>query len=141
MRALWAVVHGLQLASKRMAADIGLTGPQRLVVRIIGRARGITPGELASILHLDPSTLTGILQRLERARLIRRSRDPKDRRRVHLSLTRQGLALDELRRGTVEASVRAALSQMTPRELAITLRSLERLASALLGPQATPPGG
>ena len=34
MRLLWAVDHGLQQRSKRMAAEIGLTGPQRLVIRI-----------------------------------------------------------------------------------------------------------
>ena len=34
MRMLWALDHALQSASKRMEANFGLTGPQRLVVRI-----------------------------------------------------------------------------------------------------------
>ena len=66
MRLLWAVDHGLQRRSKRMAATLGVTGPQRLVIRIVGRFPGISAGRLASILHLHPSTLTGILRRLER---------------------------------------------------------------------------
>ena len=68
MRLLWAIDHGLQTRSKRMAAALGVTGPQRLVIRIVGRFPGVSAGQLARILHLDPSTLTGILRRLERTR-------------------------------------------------------------------------
>ena len=34
MQLLWAVVHGLERLSKRMTGDIGVTGPQRLVLRV-----------------------------------------------------------------------------------------------------------
>src|SRR2546423_15613008 len=44
MKQLWAVDHGLQSASKRMEASFGITGPQRLVVRIVGRFPGIAAG-------------------------------------------------------------------------------------------------
>ena len=68
MRLLWAVDHGLQTRSKRMAVGLGITGPQRLVLRIVGRFPGISAGQLSRILHLDPSTLTGILRRHGAAR-------------------------------------------------------------------------
>src|SRR5439155_8811053 len=57
MRLLWAVDHSLQSASKRMEAAYGITGPQRLVVRIVGRFPGIAAGRVAEILHVHPSTL------------------------------------------------------------------------------------
>src|SRR5258708_17032792 len=65
MRLLWAVDHALQSSSKRMEATYGITGPQRLVVRIVGRFPGIAAGRAAEVLHVHPSTLTGILKRLE----------------------------------------------------------------------------
>ena len=61
LRLLWRVHHGLQSASKRMERDLGITGPQRLVVRLLGNSPGMTAGELASLLHLDPGTLSGIV--------------------------------------------------------------------------------
>ena len=63
IRHLWALNHRLSSASKRMRARFGITGPQRLVVRVIGTTPGISAGALAVALHMDPSTLTGVLRR------------------------------------------------------------------------------
>ena len=55
MRLLWAVAHGLNSASKQMQARMGITGPQRLVLRIIGHYQRISPGDLARVLQLHPA--------------------------------------------------------------------------------------
>jgi MarR family transcriptional regulator, organic hydroperoxide resistance regulator len=110
MRLLWAVDHALQSASKRMEASFGLTGPQRLVVRIVGRFPGTPAGRVAQILHVHPSTLTGILKRLEARGVLQRKPDPRDARRALLMLTSKGRRLDSLRTGTVEQAVRRVLS-------------------------------
>jgi MarR family transcriptional regulator, organic hydroperoxide resistance regulator len=109
MRLLWGIAHGLESASKRMRAEVGVTGPQRLVVRLIGRYRVLSASELASLLHVHPSSLTGVLKRLENAGLLSRARDPSDGRRALLTLTKRGQALNDRRSGTVEASVQRAL--------------------------------
>src|SRR5215472_6621985 len=87
MRVLWGVDHQLQTASKRMLATRGVTGPQRLVLRIVALNPGISAGRLASILHLHPSTLTGVLRRLEERRLLRRAADAQDVRLALFELT------------------------------------------------------
>src|SRR3982751_6069754 len=102
MRLLWAVDHALQLASKRMEANFGMTGPQRLVVRIVGRFPGIAAGHVAEILHVHPSTLTGILKRLEARAIVPRKPDPRDARRALFALTPRGRKVDQLKTGTVE---------------------------------------
>ncbi len=112
MRALWALDHALQSASKRMEARQGVTAPQRLVVRIVGRFPAISAGEVAEILHLHPSTLTGVLKRLEDRGLLARRPDPADGRRALLQLTPRGRAIDRLRNGTVEAAVRRTLRRL-----------------------------
>lgn len=131
MRTLWALDHELQRRSRRMAVHQGVTGPQRLTLRIIGRNPGISAGGLAAILHLHPSTLTEILRRLQRRGFVRRTSDPNDRRRALFDLTVPGRRCDAARSGTVESAVRAALARLSGREIASARAVLARLAREL----------
>ncbi|HTY61385.1 MAG TPA: MarR family transcriptional regulator [Acidobacteriota bacterium] len=112
MRVVWALDHALQKTSKRMETVLGITAPQRLVIRILGRFPGMSAGLLAVVLHLHPSTLTGILKRLQRRGLITRRADPRDHRRAVFGLTAKGRSLDVEAEGTVEAAVRIAFEQI-----------------------------
>src|SRR5688572_13900116 len=105
MQLLWAVVHGLERSSKGMAADLGVTGPQRLVLRVVGLFPGLSAGDLAAVLHVHPSTLTGVLQRLAAQHMLVRVADPGDRRRAVLRLAPRGAQVNATRRGTVESAV------------------------------------
>jgi len=134
MRLLWAVDHGLAASSKQMAATFGVTGPQRLVVRIVARHPGIAAGRIAEILHVHPSTLTGVLSRLVARGILTRHTDPEDGRRALFALTRAGKKLDELRSGTIEAKVRRALGKVSARELSAARKVLGGLADSLAAP-------
>lgn len=130
MRMLWALDHALQSASKRMEATFGLTGPQRLVVRIVGRFPGIAAGRVADILHVHPSTLTGILKRLETRGVLQRRPDPRDARRALFTLTARGRKLDTVRTGTVEQAVRRVLAK-EPDKVAAAQEILAALSGEL----------
>src|SRR5690606_39485163 len=65
MRLLWAVDHGLHTLSKRMESRLGVTAPQRLVMRLGGRFPDSSSVHIAGLLSIHPSTLTGGLKRLE----------------------------------------------------------------------------
>jgi MarR family transcriptional regulator, organic hydroperoxide resistance regulator len=114
MRLLWAVDHGLQRRSKRMESELGVTGMQRIVIRLIGRYPDIAAGRLAELVHVHPSTLTGVLRRLTERNFINRERDPDDARRSKFVLLPEGQAIDATQAGTVEAAVRRALSRLNP---------------------------
>jgi DNA-binding MarR family transcriptional regulator len=131
MRLLWAVVHGVERTSKRMAGEIGVTGPQRLVLRVVGLMPGLSAGDLATVLHVHPSTLTGVIQRLVAHRLLARDADRSDRRRAVLRLTPRGARVNAVRRGTVESAIAEALDGVSPRDRLATRRVLERLAGHL----------
>jgi DNA-binding MarR family transcriptional regulator len=131
MQLLWAVVHGVEKTSKRMTAEIGVTGPQRLVLRVVGLFPGVSAGDLAALLHVHPSTLTGILQRLVAQRLLTRIEDPADRRRAVLRLTARGERANRVSGGTVEAAVAKALQGVSDRDRGATRRVLARLAASL----------
>lgn len=131
MRVLWSVDHGLQSTSKRMRRSLGVTGSQRLVIRMVGRFPGVSAGRIADLLRLDPSTLTGVLRRLEAAGALRRAPDPKDARRALFVLTEKGQKIDALRSGTVEAVVRRVLAGTPPAKVQIAREVLEALANEL----------
>jgi MarR family transcriptional regulator, organic hydroperoxide resistance regulator len=131
MRLLWALVHGLNKTSKRMTAEIGVTGPQRLVLRVAGLFPGLSAGDLARLLHVHPSTLTGVLRRLVAQRLLTRTNDPRDHRRAVLTLSALGAKINSDRRGTVEEAIQSALRSVPPRDRAATKRVLERLTAQL----------
>src|SRR5512139_3796907 len=102
MQRLWALTHSLEVRSKRMAKTLGVTGPQRLVIRLIGQTPGLSARDIASTLGIHPSTLTGILARLEKSGMIRRAVSETDRRRALFDLTGSGKRVDRERKGTVE---------------------------------------
>lgn len=131
MQVRWRVVHGLERRSKRMSATFGVTGPQRLVLRLVGLHAGISAGELAATLHLHPSTLTGVLRRLQEQELLARDLDPADRRRAVLRLTPRGRRLNGNPRGTVEEAVANALQHLSARDQACARRALVAIADLL----------
>ena len=131
MQLIWAVDHELGRLSTRMGSQLGITGRQRLVVRIIGRFPGLLAGQLAALLHIHPSTLSGILDRLEDQGLIVRREEGRDRRRVSLALTARGREFDVVTPGTIEQAVRVTLAEMDPAESAAAARVLRRFAHNL----------
>ncbi len=132
MRLIWALDHGLQSLSKRMQSSIGLTGPQRVALRVLGRRPGVSAGALAEILRVHPSTLTGVLHRLEAKGLVRRTHDPGDGRRSLRELTSRGRKLDVHAPATVEAVVAQALGGVRETELHPVAKILAVVAAALL---------
>jgi DNA-binding MarR family transcriptional regulator len=131
MRLLWGLDHGLQSTSKRMGRELGITGPQRLVIRLVGRYPGISAGRLAEILHLHPSTLTGVLARLiDRGALVRDA-DPNDARRALFKLTAAGKKLDQSKAGTVESRVRRVLGRLPDSKVAAAREVLSALSRDL----------
>ena len=131
MQLLWALVHALERTSKRMNRKFGVTGPQRLVLRVVGLMPGVSAGRLAAILHVHPSTLTGVLRRLVGQRMITRVAASGDRRRAMLYLAARGEQVNKLTEGTVEGEVRRALRTISPRDRAAAHRVLTLLADHL----------
>ena len=131
LRSLWRIEHSLQRVSKRMEATVGVTGPQRLVIRVLTAHPNLTAGELSAVVRLHASTLTGVLQRLERKGLIARDRDPADNRRVRLRLLPTARRLAVNTKGTVEGAVAEALSHQSPAHIKVAHQVLSAIAHGL----------
>ena len=98
---------------------------------IVERGYASTPAEVAAILKVSRTRVTGMLDRLEGDGLITRRVDPLDRRSFVLELTEAGRAtvrqIDDLRR----LQVREALSRMDVNDIAALRQGLEALTQAL----------
>lgn len=132
MRTLWALEHGLNRRSKEMNRRFGVTGPQRLVLRVVAALGPIAPGALAKVLHLHPASVTRLAATLERRRMLHRLADPHDRRGLLLELGPAGVRMERLSKGTIEGAVSDVLARTPPRDVAVARRLVERLADALL---------
>jgi DNA-binding MarR family transcriptional regulator len=128
---LWALDHGLSRMSKQMLKTLGVTGPQRAVIRLVGRDPGLTAKEIAERAHHHPSTLSVILRSLEKNGHVARRSDPDDRRRIRLYLSPSGVKLDRIQTGTVEAAVRVAMGRLDPTETEATRKALALLVEEL----------
>jgi MarR family transcriptional regulator, organic hydroperoxide resistance regulator len=131
MQVLWRLVHGLEQRSKQMAARTGITGPQRLVIRLVGLDPRISASALAARLHVHPSTVTGVLGRLERQGLLSRRPYARDRRRTELTLSARGRRVNRMRADTAEATIGGALRRLSARDRTSARRALAAIAARL----------
>ncbi len=97
-----------------------LTLAQARALVYLARREGVHQVELAELLEVQPITLARLVDQLERAGLVERRADPKDRRAYHLFLTRAA------------APHLAAIEQVAAQVRAEALRSLGRGEAATL---------
>lgn len=87
MSALRRIIRAIDLHSRALVQRFGLTGPQLVVLKelLVDAPRPVN--ELASSVNLSQATVTGILDRLEKKRMVVRVRSDIDRRKVLVSPT------------------------------------------------------
>lgn len=80
------------MSTKLLPYDV--TPGQYGVLNCLWRQEATTPKDIARILGLEMTTISGVLDRMQKKGLIERDVDPNDRRCVHVRLTEQGKALE-----------------------------------------------
>ncbi|HDQ73537.1 MAG TPA: MarR family transcriptional regulator [Chloroflexi bacterium] len=97
----------LRIRAHGMLDQINLYRGQQFVLGVLWEQEGITHSELAEALHVQPSTVTNALKRMEKAGLVERRHDSHDARVSRVYLTEAGRAI----RGAVEEMWRALDTQ------------------------------
>jgi DNA-binding MarR family transcriptional regulator len=73
--------------AETMAARLGIGRTDLECLDVVALADNVTAGDLAKATGLTTGAITGVIDRLEKAGLVRRERDPGDRRKVYVRLT------------------------------------------------------
>lgn len=120
------VITGL-LEGRAAEHDLSLAATRLLGVL---RDREPTMNELARLLQLDKSSVTGLVDRAERRGLVARVPSPDDRRSVLVRLTDEGQSLVSATAGHFAADVSAMLDHLPPRDRAALARLVSRLLVA-----------
>lgn len=136
--ALRRLVHALQAASRVVDRPYGVTGAQLLVLRQVAAAPGCALGDIARATLADPSTVSVVVRRLVRARLLRRRADPADARRAVLTLTRRGALVARHAPPAPQETVLAAVRALPAADQRALSRLLERVVTTA-GLAAVPP--
>ncbi len=125
----------LDLFGAEFAARNGLHPTDlRALIHLLDAARAgevVTPGRLGEALGLNSAGTTGLVDRLERLGLIRRERDPRDRRRVRLLVEERAMELGEGFFGGLIGDLVAAMRQFEPAELDTARRFLTAMTGVV----------
>lgn len=135
LRRVFKVVHRY---SKRAEKIGGLTGPQVWAMKVLAESAPIRVTDLARRMYLHPSTVVGILDRLEQHAQVTRTRSSQDHRVVTVSLTAKGRETVSKVPQIAQGLLLNGLRDLSDEELQTTSEGLRRLVG-ILGVEGMPP--
>lgn len=128
------ITQAIDLWSRELQRNFGLTSPQLAVLREVAAGQHVTPTSLGEALHLSQPTVTGILQRLNEAGLVDRCRSESDRRSIVARVTEQGNAVLAKAPPLLRDQFRERLAEFPEYRQTELLSSLQLVADMLQAP-------
>jgi len=130
--AIRRIMRAVDLHSRHLAEQHGLTGPQLATLQAASRLGGASStGALARAVHLSGPTVTGILDRLAKRGLVERARSGNDRRSVTITITPQGEEVMAAAPSLLQDRFRAELARVEEWEQTMILAMLQRIAAMM----------
>jgi MarR family transcriptional regulator, organic hydroperoxide resistance regulator len=117
--ALYGASMAVGRAYKPLLDEWGITYPQYLVLSALWEDGSQSPGALAARLALEPSTITPLVGRLEKAGFVTRERNPDDGRQIVVRLTEKGTGV---------CVQRACLARRLSETSGLSMKKLRKLA-------------
>lgn len=117
--------------SRRLAQNEGVTVPQLVCLTKLHERGAMTLSELAQAVGSAPSTLVGIIDRLEAHGLLTRQRRARDRRQVQLVLTESGAAKALAAPSPLQDRLLEAVGTLSELERAVMALSLEKIVAMM----------
>ena len=125
------IARELSVHSRFIQDNYNITMPQLVCLREISDSEPIPLGELTRLLHLNNSTVTGIVDRLEKRNLVRRVRQSRDRRQIHVETTDEGKRFIEKAPKPLQDHFIEQIRLMDPLEVDKILWAIGKLADML----------
>lgn len=129
--AIRRIIQSIDLHSKHLAKQFGLTGPQLIIMREISQFDEITASDISRAISLSQATVTGVLDRLEKRGYVVRRRSKLDRRRTLVETTPAGNHILATAPPLMQESFTEQFSEMQAWEQHMILSSLHRLVAMM----------
>ncbi len=129
--AIRRIMRAVDLHSRRLAEEHGLTGPQLAILQAAANLGESSTGVLARAVHLSGPTVTGILDRLTKRGLVDRTRNGQDRRSVTVRLTSDGEHVLATAPSLLQDRFRQELMRLEEWEQTTILATLQRIAAMM----------
>jgi len=130
------IAHEINKYSKHLQESHKVTIPQIICLREIYEHGPISFSSLTKLVALNNSTVTGIIDRLEKQNLVRRTRTSVDRRQIHIETTESGVQFLEEAPAPLKPEFIQGLNRMSEHDVNNILKALDSLTT-LLDPDGT----
>jgi DNA-binding MarR family transcriptional regulator len=131
LQSLRRIIRAVDIHSRKLVAQYGITGPQLVCLVTLCDEGAMTSAELSRRVFVSASTITGIIDRLERAGYVVRKRDDVDRRRVLLQPTDTGFKLAYRAPSPIQDQLVERLHELPELERAAIAMSLQRIVDLM----------
>ena len=127
MQSLRRIFKALHDYSREVSDNFGITAPQLWALKTISQNGSLSQGELSENMYLHPSTITGLVDRLDKKGYAERDRNQKDRRVVNVRLTPKGKALVKKAPNPIQGKMIYGLRNLKKKELNSIYDSIQKL--------------
>jgi len=131
MQSLRRIIKSLQDYSQTVFSHFGITGPQLWALKTINRLGSLSLGELSKRMYLHPSTISGVIDRLEKKGYLVRDRIENDRRVVRVRLTPKGKLLLRKAPNPVQGKMIYGLRKLKKEKLDLIYESVQELVEIM----------
>ncbi len=125
------IIRAIDLHSKKLSKESGLTGPQLILMRSIRELGEVTIRSLANHTNMSQATATTILDRLERNGYVLRQRNQTDKRKVHAHLTDAGKEILQKSPLPLQENFINQFQELEEWEQSLLLSSVQRISSMM----------
>jgi DNA-binding MarR family transcriptional regulator len=127
MQSLRRIFKAIEDYSHEVSEKFGITGPQLWALKTISQNESLSLSDLSERMYLHPSTITGVIDRLEKKGYVRRNRDQVDRRVIYVQLTTEGKRLAKRAPNPAQGKMIYGLKNLKKKELKLIYDSVQKL--------------
>jgi DNA-binding MarR family transcriptional regulator len=125
------IIRAVDVHSKNLLKQYGITGPQLIILKEIGRSQLISVSDLARKVSLSQATVTNILVRLEQQGYLQRRKGEGDKRKVYMDISDKTRRIIESNPSLLQLTFVKKFQNLADWEQSLLLSSLQRIASMM----------
>jgi DNA-binding MarR family transcriptional regulator len=131
LQSIRRIMRAVDIYSRKLRTKFELTTPQLICLNAIVESESLTVSQIADKVYLSPSTVVGILDRLELRKLITRERSTTDRRVVNINSTKAGIEIYQNAPSALQDNLHKALLELPVLEQATIALSIKRVVDLM----------